>query len=1164
MNHVPETACSPSALLSAAEQRWRAWFGQRSVPVLAGLAPLDDEEKTLLLGAIRQTVIGDAARLCRLIEMYPAAMVVCLSRVAMECYDGNFWRNFGDHLQADFPPPLRPRLAGAFRRARRSVCSVYVSACFGAMPHAGEFLFQAALPLHHCAVFAQSLRAALDELGLPAPDDEDAVSDITATMLARTELHGRGLVIQILESSLGTLLVQSALRAVTELAFDECNPVLGHELRKQFEARPIRGGGRSLRRPFIRLAEDRTSLELICPGPGSMSDWDGGCVWTINGHREHASSEEDLVVPVEMPASIKVELASLDGYTRFRWTFDFSVTDWALFDLRTGRWKRVAATDGTVTLAAGDYWLVHASDHAVSDSLSCCEWWGGDLTTSQIRVRPTQQQELSDENGDSVVTFTVEPRPWLETLDGFVTADGIRVHYAWATLPCVWLPEDEARDAEWTLDVSTGHCRESWALTPTGDAISGFFACERIGGEFLAKLGPGMCILECRLLSGGRLVSEQRMYFWQGLLQFEPIRFTFAQLPANLVSARCVGFDLADVSPVQTPSRERMLAFKCRSEHEETVVLRWLREGMSLESGDRIQGRRTVFQPHRVGECFAADAHSRRWLRLTANGWDRAVLCLCGQPHQTKQSSDGAVIFEVSLAQLATLKPDGGVISLKLGQLETQVARFRRPLIPLNVSLEEKHGYRSWVARFKEPVRWVRPVVMDLVTGEQMTWPGSEFCSSGHALFTHERLPQIEFSAISTAGHTPEKSWPVSLDLPEDGWPPGVWCVEMEIRPDSNSEWQPLLDERAGRFPLLLVSAPTAFPASYRAHCIWRVFGAGMANENVPTALPSADGHAAEVGAMLSEINRWFARRISDKAWDQFEPFRSLRVEMLKQVGYFLSQGEAALAQVLVTALNEESEAASTRSLVADVPQLLALKSEHFASLADRDTVRAALSWCARINSAEHIMDTQGACDLCDVTDDKVRFLPETRPALDILGYCATGAFDFCRYFGALERAVQQEPPARDIFPPLSASHFVWAMKAARRRHESSADNEGWGEYTGLYDRAGEWAGKIHEFTAYYSKLMPQDRWRKAWPEITVPGDHFITSVVRFASVYALAARLGGMGVLNFFGALRWLHGQHERGVASKGCMTLLCQAPELLGFFLMFWEFTIKTRRHD
>ena len=123
-----------------------------------------------------------------------------------------------------------------------------------------------------------------------------------------------------------------------------------------------------------------------------------------------------------MPASIKIELASQDGYTRFRWAFDFSVTDWALFDLQTGRWKRVASTNGKVILAAGDYWLLHASDHTVSDPLSCCEWWGGDLITTQIRVRPTQQQDLSDESGDTVVTFTVEPRPWLETLDGFVTA----------------------------------------------------------------------------------------------------------------------------------------------------------------------------------------------------------------------------------------------------------------------------------------------------------------------------------------------------------------------------------------------------------------------------------------------------------------------------------------------------------------------------------------------------------------------------------------------------------------------------------------------------------------------------------------------------------------------------------------------------------------------
>jgi hypothetical protein len=662
-------------------------------------------------------------------------------------------------------------------------------------------------------------------------------------------------------------------------------------------------------------------------------------------------------------------------------------------------------------------------------------------------------------------------------------------------------------------------------------------------------------------MAGGRPAHEQRLFYWQGLLRFDSPRFLLAQSPANILHGKCIGFDLASWSETSTTSRERILAFNCRGDREEIVLLRWLREGVVLESGDKIQGRRTTFQPHRLGECFSADAHSHRWIRVTANGANHAVLCLCGQPHQTKRSTDGSLIFDVSLAQLATLKPDGGVLSLKLGQMEIPVARFRRPLVPLTVSLESKHGYRSWVARFKEPVRWVRPVVVDLVTGEQMTWTGKEFCTSGHALFQHERLPQIEFSCVYTTGHSPEHSWPVSLDLPENGWPPGVWCVEMELRPDENSEWQPLLDQRSGRFPLLLVSPPTSHPSEYRAHCIWRVFGAGMANESVPRALPSAEGRAAEVGAMLGEINRWFARRISTEAWDQFEPFRSLRIEMLKQVGHFLGEGDTALAQVLIMVLNEESETASTRSLLADVPQLLALKPAQFTSLSDGDTLRAALLWCARINSADHIVDALGACD---VAEERLRLIADARLTPDVLGYFRNDAFDFCRYFGGLHRATQQQPTRREVFSPLSAVHFVWAINAVRHRHERSADNEGWGEYTGIYDRAGEWAVKIHEFTAHYSKLMPQNRWHNPWPEVVVPGDHFITSVVRFASVYALAARLGGMGLLNFYGAVKWLHKRHEHASASKACLTLLCQAPELLSFFLMFWEFIIKTHRHD
>src|SRR5690606_20141414 len=99
--------------------------------------------------------------------------------------------------------------------------------------------------------------------------------------------------------------------------------------------------------------------------------------------------------------------------------------------------------------------------------------------------------------------------------------------------------------------------------------------------------------------------------------------------------------------------------------------------------------------------------------------------------------------------------------------------------------------------------------------------------------------------------------------------------------------------------------------------------------------------------------------------------------------------------------------------------------------------------------------------------------------------------------------------------------------------------------------------------------LMPQIIWQRPWPEISIENDALAENLVKFASVYALAARLAGDKRLDFRECGRWLRSQNwlrkdQKEAAKQATITLICQAPELLGFFLMFWQLMIQTYPHD
>jgi hypothetical protein len=93
---------------------------------------------------------------------------------------------------------------------------------------------------------------------------------------------------------------------------------------------------------------------------------------------------------------------------------------------------------------------------------------------------------------------------------------------------------------------------------------------------------------------------------------------------------------------------------------------------------------------------------------------------------------------------------------------------------------------------------------------------------------------------------------------------------------------------------------------------------------------------------------------------------------------------------------------------------------------------------------------------------------------------------------------------------------------------------------------------------------MPTSVWKLPWLPVSFDDD-LMENCCRFASIFALSARAAGFGWLSFQDVTDWLTAQNVETGAEEGALaTLVGMAPELFGYYLMFWELMIRTHPHD
>jgi hypothetical protein len=1208
--------------LTEIEQRLAAQLASNDFSGLAGLLNLSHIDYEAIGEYLFKAAGRDVGRLIWKMSLYPAAAVIGLSRAAMKVYGDNFWDNFTEEIGVPVPVTKRPELSDAFCKAAARCIPRYGRANWDAWPHAGEFLAQAGLPLHHCGTFARVLRLAVDETGLPEPTDREGIAETIERMLGRAELHGQTIILKALRGPAGPLLVEAAAAAISAGDYGRFNSELAMALQQSFETLSSRAAGQTIRRPFLQLDRDGCMLEVCCSYPPPARCSGAGCVWSINGARHRAVHGQAFAFPVTKPERLMVELHGLSGGGSLKWTVDARPASWlrglAAFHAQTGRQVRVEASGNQLLLPPGDYALLQEARWRCDETTSQDEWPEMKMVLTHMTLRPGNSVMFYD--GEEEFTLATSKAVWLETSGStFVSsASGHRVHYMWSQWPTVWIPDD-AREGDWTVEVSGPALHSVVPLKLGGQRAGGLAACEPLEDTSFSSLPPGLHRLTMEVRHAQRVKHTEEWLFWAELRETDNGNLKWNRPPTNLLPQSVRGFrTLPDGLEAEPGSdRTRRIGFRVGPE---TLTLQWQREGIVLESCEMAAGVNGRLVSHQLGESFPADEASKTHLRVSINPANKAVILVNGTVFKRAESNCGYIHFDLSLATLASLHPDGAKIEISYEKQERiTLCCFARPMVamqaafqmlpsdagsmkqllllltgrPSSVRLRIKEiiSKRSWDVigcpsrqKHETPSQVTQNAFSVLDAGTIQLAAGQEAKennSKRHFWFNEPKLPAVKCTVGGKKTLGTSTGWDVRLSIPVDRWPSGVWMIEMEGQREEGASWEVIRDLKGGKIPVVIVQNTHEPSKDYRSHALWYGLASKQQAGFRPSELWPAKGNEDALLATYSEVYELLKERISTVAWQQYEHLRILRGLLTGQVRCLLEQENEDAVRTLIWSLNQEVKTSDSRGLLTHCSELLALPAQHLVDMADDDLLRTCLLWCGRLAETDSIargfhrleldpLPTLGS--LCVKQSEVAGFFRNgnrIRPDGNLPEGEELTAFDYPGYFARTSKARCDSEVVPASVVPLSGEHLGYAVQQFHSRRSVAEACSSLSNVNTVFSKAALMAAQIKSLVPQFRPLMPQAVWLHPWPEVSVENDHLAESAVQFASVYALAARLAGEKRLSFREFNKWMReqpwlGNDQSQAVNQAVTTLVCQAPELLGFFLMFWQLMIQTYPHD
>jgi len=1164
-------------------------------PPILGLAPFTQND-IVRIGERMKTWLARAEPrikgLLLLLDQFPAMVSVWLAREAGEAYEfGTFWERFEERIGIEVPLPRRPELADRFSRSCWLATGRVIKPHeVGAFKHVEAFLFQAGLPLSHCDHFARLVRSAEQRFGLPEPDVPDAGEDLRDDVLACFGQISVPLLRRSLQGPAGPLICHAALRVVLDGNYQGINPQLGKALEQAFSHQQSAQLQRAARLPFLRLGEDLCSLEVIGPRQDEKLVGGSGLTWIVDGVPYPTPSFDEFVYPIQKQGRVSIELRGLRGGLTASRNFVVDLADrdqpFMVFDDTSRRMRRL--DPGTIqALPAGGYYLLHPSPFHLEPAADRYDWLDNQRTLSLLQVSPEFNSKL---DGPKQWVFKIAPTPFLRC-DGqsLASEEGDQVHFSWTNLPSVFLPNEEpAHDEEWTAQVAIGEIDRSWALS-NSEVRGTMTECHIDGTATLRDLLPGLHRIHVSVCHGRRRQLSQSYWYWAGLESYlDGKGFRLSEAPSNLIQSQCQGFTVESKSIFhrQDGLRQHSLSFRVEGQ---AVSFHWSRAGIFLESFEKKAGHLISPEPRTLKETFSASIDSARWLRVWHIPIERADLLVNGTQLQQMMSDQRRPFIDVSLAQLSTLFPQGGAISLRRSASEIPIARFTRPLVPLRVRQESVPGHRLLQLEFQDKVHWVRPLIHELASGRMIEFAGDDLGSSRHCVFQVEEIPALDCSLTDSSDSDSSRDGlsTVCLTVPKQGWPCGLWSVQLEVRRSKSEDWQLITTADVRKIGLLATGSLNPSCQSGRFHLLTYAYLAKNSNPLPPLDLSQLAVRREELVDLLSDVLRWIQCGFAKEVADSFRWLDHLFAEMGRHAGKGLGQADSQYITNLLNLASRESDGLKSgvgfleaRSLFVTVPGLLALNAERYFEVSTSHPLAQALRWCGWLavhddafqafrglievryqNPYAPVPPTFGVLQLFRNLGQLVQADPATSLPANLKHFC------YAKYWGQTIGCISQLPQQVewDERTVLSRVHVEWALERLAERRQSTLRNTELGAVNALLNSANAFRLWLRNALQANSTVMPADSWNRPWLSVSFPNDALMENCVRFASLFALAARAAASGWLCFEDVAKWLPSQsHTQRDSERAIATLVGMAPELFGYYLMFWELMIRTCPHE
>lgn len=1175
------------------EKTWKDVLHSDRCPPVLGLVPLSLENCEFITGLVKNAMMKipgkDQPRALRLLlDRYPAVTSVWLARKAGEAYDlGTFWEHFERSIGTKIASVERPNLAQCFREACSVVMGNYTSPPEpGAFKHVEAFLFQAGLPLCHCRPFANMVRQVERRYGLPDLELSEAGEELRDHVLTFSGVYARPMLRRALQGPAGPLICHSALKVVFEGDYQGINPELGEALKEAFASQSGRQLRRSARQPFLRLGEDYCSLEVVGPRQEENEVGPDGLCWVVDGTLYPTASFDEFVFPLRGSPQISIELRGLlSGVTATR-TFtsrlEGKLQPFMIFDLGSRKLRR-EESGRTTWLPSGDYFLLHSNQARTSPEAERWDWPDCERALSLLQVRPEREIRLEDIH---TWGFRAAPVPFIETGGRSVLTDnGELIHYDWKELPKICRPLDEVpdRDTGWVARVAVASDVRMYPLSE-GEIEGATVRCPLRGSQVLATLPPGLHEIEISVFQRHRCHLRQTYCLWVGLDAYDAgDKFVLSALPFNLVIPECCGFEVSHYAITHRADayRQHYLAFDLRG-----VVKRfaWSRKGIFLESLQRTPGRASQPVSQKLGETFSASGDSQRWLRVWCIPAISANLMVNNQVLQRMKSGQNHAFFDVSLAQVSTVYPQGGRILLKWDDTETGVAKFARPLTPDRVQFAAFQESKSVKFLFREQIQWVKPRLLELVTGRTVELAGQNLKASEEGVFCGGDLPQLQCFLTTPAKDLQCKS-ATELLVPKSDWPHGLWLVELQVRRDEASDWELVTDSYGRRAPLMVFGGVDGTTADSPLEQLIK-----FEEEGDKAAHTSDDFVNRKYQMLVQAFSNVLQVVQCGFVPDLHTEFRWLEhileraVQAVRQELHKSSREDISkLLQLASTDGNHYATGGSSsekHSVMVLIPKLLALRAEHYAQASVSHPLSLSLSWCGLLATydvvfeAFRVMIEDALCNPQSVPPDTFAVLKNFRNFAYVVQTNDSGVepldfarFDYRRYFdetiGYIDDAgAQLEWNANRV---LGRTHARSALGKFITRLENARESRELGSVNAFFCNAVTFLDWVSRTMDDYQGLVPLDAGNNPWLHVSIEEPAIVSCSNKFASIFAMAARAASAGRLSFEDVIQWLTriGGGDR-ILRQAITALVDLAPELFGFYLMFWELMIRTYPHD